>query len=94
MVCSEVGSATARLEVAPLDLAGVTLGTPAVLATGLPAAPSWAPDGRSLLYFSPASGQNGQFQLFTVAATGGAPVPRAVTAGDAFDSTAGPVWYP
>ncbi|HEY4026152.1 MAG TPA: hypothetical protein VGO86_06950 [Candidatus Dormibacteraeota bacterium] len=97
MVCSEVGSATARLEVAPLDLAGVTLGTPTVLATGLPAAPSWAPDGKSLLYFAPASGQEGQtgqFQLFTVAATGGAPVPRAVTAGDAFDSTAGPVWYP
>jgi WD40-like Beta Propeller Repeat len=98
MVCSAPGSATAQLEVAPLDLAGFTLGTPKVLATGLPAAPAWAPDGRSLLYFAPAgdrSGQTGQFQLFTVAIpTSGAPAPRAVTAGDAFDSTAAPVWYP
>jgi Tol biopolymer transport system component len=98
MICSAVGSATAQLEVASLDLAGVALGTPAVLATGLPAAPAWAPDGRSLLYFAPAGGQSGpagQFQLYTVAIpAGGAPEPRAVTAGDAFDSTAAPVWFP
>jgi Tol biopolymer transport system component len=98
MICSGVGSATAQLEVAPLDLAGITLGPPKVLATGLPAAPAWAPDGKSLVYFAPAgdqSGQTGQFQLYTVAIpTSGAPAPRAVTAGDAFDSTAAPVWYP
>jgi hypothetical protein len=32
--------------------------------------------------------------MFAVAIpTNGAPAPRAVTAGDAFDSTAAPVWY-
>jgi Tol biopolymer transport system component len=92
MVCSAEGSPTVQLEVAPLDLANFALGAPVVLATGLPAAPAWSPDGRSLLYFAPDG--SGRFQLFTVPyPVKGAPAPKAVTAGDAFDSTSPPVWY-
>jgi Tol biopolymer transport system component len=92
MVCEAVGSTTAQLEVAPLDLAGLTLGAPTVLVTGLPSAPAWSPDGKSLLYFAPSGDR---FQLYMVAIPSrGAPAPRAVTASDAFDSTAPPVWYP
>jgi Tol biopolymer transport system component len=93
MVCSAEGSPTAQLEVASLDLNGFTLGAPAVLASGLPAAPSWSPDGKSLLYFAPDSA--GRYQLYTVAyPVKGAPAPKAVSAGDAFDTTSPPVWYP
>lgn len=92
MICAPEGSATAQLEVASLDLGGFTLGTPAVLASGLPAAPAWSPDGKSLLYFAPDS--SGRFQLDTVAyPVKGAPAPKPVTAGDAFDSTSPPAWY-
>lgn len=95
MICSAVGSSVAQLEVAPLDLGQVTLGAPTVLATGLPAAPAWSPDGKGLVYFAPQGGQTGQFQLsYVQIPTKGAPAPRAVTVGDAFDSTAAPAWYP
>ncbi|MBO0681658.1 MAG: PD40 domain-containing protein [Candidatus Dormibacteraeota bacterium] len=94
MVCSAENSSVAQLEVAALDLGQLTLGTPTVLETGLPSAPSWSPDGRGLVYYAPQSGQTGPFQLFYVQIpTKGAPAPKAVTANADFDSSAPPVWW-
>jgi Tol biopolymer transport system component len=94
MVCAPESSSVMQLVVAPLDLGRLALGPGTVLASGLPSAPAWSPDGKSLVYFGPASGQTGPFQLFTVQVpTRGAPSPRAVTANADFDSTGAPAWY-
>jgi Tol biopolymer transport system component len=95
MICSAGGASTSDLVFAKLDLSQLTLGPPTVLTSGLPAAPAWSPDGKSLLYFSPQSGQKGPFQLYViqVPSNGSKTVPRAVTSGDDFDSTSRPIWY-
>jgi Tol biopolymer transport system component len=95
MICAPIGATTWRLVVADLALDRLTLGPETVLATGLPAAPAWSPDGRGLIYLAPKSGQTGPFQLFSVQipAKGKPPAPKAVTDVNNFDPTAAPVWY-
>jgi hypothetical protein len=94
MVCGPENGSVMQLVVAQLDPGRLALGPGTVLASGLPSAPAWSPDGKGLVYFSPASGQTGPFQLFTVQVpTRGAPSPRTVTANADFDSTGAPAWY-
>jgi hypothetical protein len=94
MICTAEGSSTSQLVIAPLELGQLTLGPETVLASGLPGAPAWSPDGTGLVYFAPLHGQTGPFQMYYVRAqTNGMAAPRAVTVGDAFDSTAAPAWY-
>jgi Tol biopolymer transport system component len=95
MVCSPIGGSTYSLVVAPLELSQFTLGPETVLATGMPSAPSWAPQGHGLIYFAPQKGMTGPFELnYVQIPTGTAkPDPREVTTNDDFDSTGPPVWY-
>jgi len=102
MVCRH-GQTIADLEVAPLNLASFSIGPPiALVPAGLLAAPAFSPDGQTLAYFAPASG-DGPLQLWTVgmqnpAAASASPVapapalPRRITSSLAFDSTAAPAW--
>ena len=106
MVCTH-GTQGTRLEWAPVDLAGYTLGAPVVLVSGQQvSSPVIAPDGQSIAYFAPAA-PGGPLQLWTVAlpkstAPGATASPAAtpppaakplqVTHNLAFDSTAAPAW--
>lgn len=72
MVCTR-GKQTASIEVAPFD--GQKLGPREVVAEGqLNAAPTWSPDGHSLLYEAPA-GSQGQFQLWVIQLESALPSP-------------------
>jgi Tol biopolymer transport system component len=63
MVCTG-GKQSATIQVAPFD--GQKLGPREVIVEGqLNAAPTWSPDGHSLLYVAP-GGSHGQFQLWVV----------------------------
>jgi Tol biopolymer transport system component len=95
MICAPIGGTTSELVVAPLELGQFTLGPETVLATGMPSAPTWAPEGRGLIYLAPQKGDTGPFELdYVQIPTGKArPDPREVTTNDDFDSTGPPVWY-
>lgn len=95
MVCAPIGSTAYQLVVAPLELSQFTLGPETVLATGMPSAPAWGPQGRGLIYFAPQTGSTGPFELdYVRIPTGKArPDPRQVTTNDDFDSTGPPAWY-
>jgi Tol biopolymer transport system component len=72
MVCTG-GKQTSSIEVAPFD--GQKLGPRQVVVEGqLAAAPTWSPDGRSLLYVAP-GGSQGQFQLWVIQLEWAAPTP-------------------
>jgi hypothetical protein len=72
MICAS-GQAT-RMMVA--DFNGAALGPPRVVLTGLAADPTWSPDGRSLVYFSPLI-PSGHFQLYVQTVP---PAPQATAA--------------
>jgi Tol biopolymer transport system component len=78
MVCTG-GKQTASIQVAPLD--GQKLGPREVVVEGqLDAAPTWSPDGHSLLYEAP-GGAHGQFQLWLVLLESSTPTPSPVKNG-------------
>lgn len=62
MVCTGAKQ-SGRVQIAPFD--GQRLGPPQVLVEGLVAAPTWSPDGHSLLYVAP-GGPEGRFQLWMI----------------------------
>jgi hypothetical protein len=63
MVCTG-GKQSASIQVAPFD--GQKLGPREVVVEGqLNAAPTWSPDGHSLIYEAP-GGPHGQFQLWVI----------------------------
>ena len=73
-------------------LDATTLGTPTVLATGLPTfvperSPAWSPDGRTIAFTSPAEGKS---QLYIVPADGG----TAVRLTNESDGAFWPTWDP
>jgi Tol biopolymer transport system component len=76
MICTS-GGQVARLVTAPFD--GNTLGPPATVASGTLAAPAWAPDGNSLVYYQGVA-PSGHFQLMWLnlaAPPTPAPTPKA-----------------
>lgn len=96
MVCTPIGGTNSELVVAPLELNQFTLGPETILASGMPSAPAWAPQGHGLIYYAPQRGNTGPFELDYVQIPSGKarPDPREVTTNDDFDSTGPPVWYP
>ena len=96
MVCRHGQVRTTDLVTAPLDLASGSIGTAVTLVSGkLVAAPAFSGDGSTLAYLSPA-GTVGQFQLWTIAASGSGSLrtPVQVTQNLGFDATSAPVWLP
>jgi Tol biopolymer transport system component len=78
MVCTG-GKQTSSIEVASFD--GQKLGPRQVVVEGqLAAAPTWSPDGHSLLYIAP-GGAVGQFQLWVIQLESPAPSPTADRSG-------------
>jgi Tol biopolymer transport system component len=104
MVCRHGAADSASLEVAPLDLANLTLGQPRTLVGGMLLAwPTFSPDGKTVAFLAPAN-PGGPFQLWTVAAAlpaapttrastpAAAPKPTQVTDNLSFDSNSAPTW--
>lgn len=91
MICAKGSNQTAELDVATLDAATLTLGSPATLVGGrLVASPAFSPDGKTIAFYAPDS-PGGNFQLWTVGAQGPASL-REITSDLALDSTSAPVW--
>lgn len=91
MVCTKGANQTADLDVATFDAAALTLGSPATLVAGqLVASPAFSPDGKTIAYLSPST-VGGQFQLWTVDASGPASV-RDITSDLGLDAASAPVW--
>jgi WD40-like Beta Propeller Repeat len=89
MVCTQEQQ-TAHVEVASFN--GRALGVPRRLtADELCAYPTWAPDGRSLVYLGPASGGQG-FALWWLDASSVPPQARQVLDGIDLDATSRPAW--
>jgi Tol biopolymer transport system component len=65
-----------------------------VVSGGLAAAPSWSPDGTTLLYYAPASSGSGYFELWWLdrATTASPAPPRELTTQLDLDSTSAAVW--
>ena len=92
MVCRHGDLRSADVEVASLDLASGSIGTPTSLFKGeLPASPAFSPDGGSVAFLAPAP-PGGPFQLWTVPASSKAGSPRQITQNLGFDSGSAPVW--
>lgn len=93
-ICSP-SSTESDLELAAYDPAKHTLTGQHTLASGgLTAAPSWSPDGSSLLYYAPASSGSGYFELWWIdhATTATPAAPRELTTQLDLDSTSAAVW--
>jgi WD40-like Beta Propeller Repeat len=89
MVCTQEQQ-TAHVAVAGFD--GRSLGVPRRLtADGLCAYPTWAPDGRSLVYLAAAAGGQG-FALWWLDTSSGPATPRQVVEGLDLDATSRPAW--
>jgi Tol biopolymer transport system component len=91
MVCSKGSNLASDLDVAPLGLDSLTLGTPTTLVGDkLIASPAFSPDGRTIAFLAPTTA-GGRFQLWTVASAG-QPTPRSISNNLGFDSNSAPVW--
>jgi hypothetical protein len=99
MICNPVvngapSSTESDLVLASFDAATGTIGPLDRIVTGtMAAAPAWSPDGTSLVYLAPETG-DGYFQLWYLkgAGTGHPSAPKKVTSGDDLDATSAPVW--
>ncbi len=95
MVCTNNQLQTTTLQVASWN--GTSLGPPTVVATGpLPASPTWAPDGKSLIYLNtPLTDRSSPFQVWWIPkVTARKPgTPEQVTQDLDFTATSAPVWY-
>jgi eukaryotic-like serine/threonine-protein kinase len=83
----EIANPSSRLGESTLHVVDVAGGSPRTLVEGDGVQPSWSPSGTRIVYWS---NRGGQRDIFTVAATGGTPVP--VTNDPAIDWS--PVWSP
>ena len=91
MVCNRGSNTSAELDVAALDIAHLTLGSPATLVSGrLVASPAFSPDGKSVAFLAPDS-PGAHFQLWTVGSSGPTSL-KQITSDLALDSTSAPVW--
>ena len=93
MICSP-STSEADLVVAPLNSDG-SLGKFKVLVSGnMCAAPTWSPDGKSLIFYAPSSNGSGYFQLWWIdnAGTSNPAAPRELTTNLDLDSTSPPAW--
>ena len=83
----EVNDPSSRLGESRLYVVGVSGGAPRKLVDGDGVQPSWSPSGARIVYWSNIGGQR---DIYTIASTGGTPVP--VTNDPAIDWS--PVWSP
>lgn len=91
MVCTRGSNTSAELDVAALDSANLTLGSPATLVSSrMVASPAFSPDGKTVAFLAPDS-PGGHFQLWTVGSSGPASL-KQITSDVALDSTSAPVW--
>lgn len=91
MVCSKGSGQAGELDVASLDLANLTLGSPATVVSGrMVASPAFSPDGKTIAFLAPDS-PGGRFQLWTVGSSGPSSL-RQITSDLALDSSSAPLW--
>lgn len=91
MVCAKGSNQTSDLVVAPFDANALTIGAPSsVVSDRLLASPAFSPDGTTIAFLAPVDA-GGQFQLWTVAASG-TPEAKNITSKLGFDSASAPVW--
>lgn len=92
MVCRKGSNTTAEIDLATFDPATGTLGPLTALAggSGLVSSPAFSPDGKTVVFLAP-NRPGGQFQLWTVSATG-TPSPREITYDLGLDGQSPPVW--
>ncbi len=96
MICINDTAQTSALEIAPISNNGTTyvLGPARVIPSAvLPAVPAWSPNGKSLIFLSPAT-KGAPFQLWVIQNPLAAqPSPaQQVTTGFNLDATSTPVW--
>ena len=91
MLCNKGSNQTSDLVVTTFDAQNLTLGAPVTLVSQqLVAGPTFSPDGKTIAFLGPVQ-PGGHFQLWTVAAAGGAPA-RSLTKDLDLDGESAPVW--
>jgi Tol biopolymer transport system component len=91
MLCNNGSNQSSDLVVATLDALNLTVGSPMTLVgQQLVASPTFSPDGKTIAFLAP-NAPGGHFQLWTVAAAGGASA-KSLTDNLDLDADSAPAW--